>query len=846
MRTSRSETCWRRHVVDEGVLAFDRRSGTNVLLRSGATAGLGREAPRVLQVGLTTACNLECRFCYRNAKTAASLDRRFLVEILAGAAGWGVLEVAFGGGEPLLYPDLLGLLRELREKTDLGLNVTTNGTLLTPTTAAELLDLVDEIRVSALEHNDYRRVLRMLAGGNVGVNLLVTPANVGLLEPCVRDCVALGARSVLLLGYKGAEPGLHLGTEGLARLSRTVLRMKHLPLRLDACWYPLLPEVPHLFPRSDCGAGDELLVITPDQAVQPCSFHQERIPFASIEDLQTIYRDLRQRRPQANVCGCTRGLFAPCPSPELPAPGKLWIWQARSSNNSGDWTIVGRFQTPEQARQAADSLRELSRAHEAFLASPEGHQWLVEHDYYGNFPTPPLQLFGQQHGVDWSGEDQGLWWEEDGAGAPVLTAGAVGDCVVVYHPYCMGLPEQVFQEFFRTVGAMEFGYWQYERPAVVVRTHGGNPAAVEALSEYIALVEAAEYPSQVKASPPWGSECHDPRVFADEDRSARLAAGRKEVQYEGGKLHLALAMENTFAGALALASWLSAEGFQDIEVSVDDILEPLHKGGSMSAEPKTGLFGDVRPLADRLQDASAETVVRWIFNYHSNVPETLDEAMKQIPGPQRLELARTEWQRCRTEGRDVTWQALRCIEDLGPVAADWMREVWQDLGGKESVPMGVAIKAMAVSLPADEAFGLASAWAEQAEDREARKQRLMLLHGLGDPRTLSLIEQWWASAEPQIPVTEEWGTLAAASGMSWSAAGEWLRRGRPLSLIALGGLLAYVPRPGYPRYELPQGFGHPDITAFQTVLAAYRKTDPAPRAAQTIDRLLQSAGLFTR
>lgn len=710
----------------------------------------------------------------------------------------------------------------------------------------ELVELADEIRVSALEHNGYRKVLRMLAGGNIGVNLLVTPANVGLLEPCVRDCLALGAKSVLLLGYKGADPALHLGTEGLARLSRAVLRMQHLPLRLDACWYPLLPEVPHLFPRSDCGAGDELLVITPDQAIQPCSFHHEKIPFASIEDLQAIYQDLRRRRPQANVCGCTRSRFAAVPPPELPAAGKLWMWRARASNNSGDWTSVGRFQTPEQARQAAESLRELSRAHEAFLASPEGHQWLVEHNYYGSFPTPPLELFGQQHGFDWDQEGQGLWWEEDGTGAPVLTAGAVGNCVVVYHPYCMGLPEQVFRDFFRAVGATEFGYWQYERPAVVVRARGGNPAAVEAVSQYIALVEAAEYPSQVKAPPPWGSECHDPRVFADEDRSARISAGRREIDYQSGELRLVLAIENTFAGALALANWLSAEGFEGIEVSVDDVLAPLAEGSSMSAQPKTGLFGDVRPLANRLQNASPETVVQWVFNYHSNLPDALDEAMKQIPGPHRMELARAEWQRCRAEGRDVTWQALRSIEDLGPLAADWMREVWQGLGDQEPVPMGIAIKALASSLPADEAFGLASMWAGQAEDRETKKERLMLLHGLGDPRTLSLIEQWWAPAEPQTPVTDDWGRLAVASGMNWSAASQWLKRGRPLSLIALGGLLAYVPRSGYPRYELPEGFGHPEVAAFQAVLASCRQADPAPRVTQTVNRLLENAELFTR
>ena len=352
---------WRRHVVDDGILAFDRQTGTNVLFRGESTLRLRRAAPRVLQVGLLTTCNLRCRFCCGNTEVSSRLDQRFLVELLARAAEWGVLEVAFGGGEPLLYPDLIELLREVRQRTDLGLNVTTNGTLITPKNVTDLTEATDEIRVSALVDNGYRRTLTLLSGYNVGVNLLVTPFNVGLIEPCIRDALDLGAQNVLLLGYKGNNGALHLGVEHLDLLRQAVLRLQHLPLRLDACWYPLLPDLPHLFTRTDCGAGDELLVITPDQAVQPCSFHQEKIPFRTIAELKEIYHDLRQRRPATSVCGCTRSLFAECQSDTTASGSRFWVWNARASNNSGDWTIVGRFETADEARQAAESLRELAR-----------------------------------------------------------------------------------------------------------------------------------------------------------------------------------------------------------------------------------------------------------------------------------------------------------------------------------------------------------------------------------------------------------------------------------------------------------------------------------------------------
>ena len=301
---------WHRQTVDGGILAFARGSGTNVLVRSDATKGLRHCAPRVLQIGLLTPCNLDCEFCYRDPTAPNRLDADFLLDLLCRAADWGVLEVAFGGGEPLMFPGFIGLVQQLHERTPLGVNLTTNGTLLSPQLVEQLSKSVGEIRISAHANNRYRRTLRMLAGGNVGVNWLVTPADVGLVEPFVRDFLAFGARNILLLGYKGSDASLHLRPSHLETLKRAVLDLQYLPLRLDACWYPLMPDLPHLFPRSDCGAGDEFLVITPDRAVQPCSFHSEKMPFKTLEELKAIYQRFRGERRASPIVGCTRSLFS--------------------------------------------------------------------------------------------------------------------------------------------------------------------------------------------------------------------------------------------------------------------------------------------------------------------------------------------------------------------------------------------------------------------------------------------------------------------------------------------------------------------------------------------------------
>lgn len=176
---------WRSHILDEALLRFDRDTGTNVLLRDETTAGCQRRAPRLLEIGLLTPCNLRCTFCYRDTRAPSRLTAQFLVDLLRQAADWGVLEVAFGGGEPLLFPGFAKLLHDLHATTRLGINFTTNGTLLTPAILNDLEGAWQELRLSAYEDNHYRRSLQLLQGRNVGVNWLVTPRNVGMVEPFV-------------------------------------------------------------------------------------------------------------------------------------------------------------------------------------------------------------------------------------------------------------------------------------------------------------------------------------------------------------------------------------------------------------------------------------------------------------------------------------------------------------------------------------------------------------------------------------------------------------------------------------------------------------------------------------
>jgi radical SAM protein with 4Fe4S-binding SPASM domain len=86
-----------------------------------------------MELELTRACNLVCKYCYASSGQPlnSELDYAELADVVAQAKDLGARRIiVLGGGEPLLYPQLRGLIAHMR---NLGLKVDifTNGTLLT-------------------------------------------------------------------------------------------------------------------------------------------------------------------------------------------------------------------------------------------------------------------------------------------------------------------------------------------------------------------------------------------------------------------------------------------------------------------------------------------------------------------------------------------------------------------------------------------------------------------------------------------------------------------------------------------------------------------------------------------
>jgi MoaA/NifB/PqqE/SkfB family radical SAM enzyme len=304
----------RRFALDGALLLFDRDTGWNALLEGDETRALRMRAPRVVQFAITNHCNLACGFCSRDVGSASEWSVDGALAILRDLAAAGVLEVAFGGGEPLVFRGIAELIRRLYDETPLAVSLTTNGRRLDGAMLRAIAGRYGQIRLSLYDDDDWRARIALLAreGARFGINWLLTPERLDRLELDVLDAVASGARDVLVLSYNGRDPALHLSPEQARdAASRIALLAQALrgraTLKLDVCWGERMEGVPRLFTKDDCGAGREHIVITSDRRVMPCSFHHRSFAIDGAADVLRVWREEREALASAaRDPGCAR------------------------------------------------------------------------------------------------------------------------------------------------------------------------------------------------------------------------------------------------------------------------------------------------------------------------------------------------------------------------------------------------------------------------------------------------------------------------------------------------------------------------------------------------------------
>jgi MoaA/NifB/PqqE/SkfB family radical SAM enzyme len=187
-------------------------SGTHILFNEiQVTSEKIHVSPRVVSIALTNECNLNCDFCYA-PKFSATLKPEYVLELCQVIDTLGGLEVAFGGGEPTLYPYLSRLCKAVWNSTDLGISITTNGHYLTEKLVDELNGNISIIRFSIDAMEPLYSKLRKRSIFNVtqsvnyvqdkipfGINTLINDLTVNHLDDVLDFAIDHDARDILLL-----------------------------------------------------------------------------------------------------------------------------------------------------------------------------------------------------------------------------------------------------------------------------------------------------------------------------------------------------------------------------------------------------------------------------------------------------------------------------------------------------------------------------------------------------------------------------------------------------------------------------------------------------------------------
>jgi sulfatase maturation enzyme AslB (radical SAM superfamily) len=191
---------------------YERSSGVHILLDEAPVEfALCDIGPELVSIALLNPCDLRCPFCYA-PKTQHRLEPEFVLDACKQFAALGTLEVAFGGGEPTLYPGLSDLSRRIWVETDLGISITTHGHHLTDRLIDELTGYVSIIRVSidgpepiysALRARPLADLLRKLFRTAkqipLGINTVVNSTTMPLLDEMAAIVREVGAVDWLLL-----------------------------------------------------------------------------------------------------------------------------------------------------------------------------------------------------------------------------------------------------------------------------------------------------------------------------------------------------------------------------------------------------------------------------------------------------------------------------------------------------------------------------------------------------------------------------------------------------------------------------------------------------------------------
>ena len=252
-------------------------------------------APETVHLAVTYRCLESCLDCYAHKYSSnGELNTADICSVITNIAEHGVFQLAIGGGEPFIRPDL-GEIVYHATKQGLVVHVTT-GQYTIGYHHSEVLKYAKSLHVGIrselliLDTNKTLDKLRMLvkcateSDTLIGANIIITQFTIQHLHQLVELLVSCGFQRIIFLRYKPTHNAtrwqnenpnketLQIFEEGLFHIKRTY---PQLMVRLDCAAAFLMKGLDEDIALQSgikgCVAGDRILSVSPDGSVYPCS-----------------------------------------------------------------------------------------------------------------------------------------------------------------------------------------------------------------------------------------------------------------------------------------------------------------------------------------------------------------------------------------------------------------------------------------------------------------------------------------------------------------------------------------------------------------------------------------------
>lgn len=282
-----------------GIHLFDRISGLHILLDE---IKIPEEkliiSPRTMSIALTNKCNMNCSFCYAQ-KGNYNADVKFLKEFCKIIDKLGVLEITIGGGEPFIHPNVVDFCNWVWSNTSLGINITTNASLLNSSIINKIKNSVSSIRISieavdedytkirGTNFNNIKNAINLLRGNiATAINCTVLKNRVYNLENVIKFAIENNLQDVLIIAQHKNGESL-LSKEELNTIKEIIFKYKS-KIQLNVT--ENLSKILDINVLNDENASEfSFSHLSVDKKIKQNSFSESGILIKNIDDIKQIF-----------------------------------------------------------------------------------------------------------------------------------------------------------------------------------------------------------------------------------------------------------------------------------------------------------------------------------------------------------------------------------------------------------------------------------------------------------------------------------------------------------------------------------------------------------------------------